>query len=401
MAELSSLESVLEHLLDPVHHPVSHDVSLSDALGRVLARSVEAGMDVPPTDNSAMDGYALRLADALNGRSLPVSQRIPAGSVPQPLQPGTAARIFTGGIMPTGADVVVMQEQAQLDEASGAVSFALEALVAGRHVRRRGSDIAQGQVVLQAGQRLGAAQLALAASLGIDRLSVTPRIRVALMSTGSELQEPGQPLLPGQIYNSSRPMLKALLQALPVEVIDGGRVPDDPVATRTALRDAARQADVVITTGGVSVGEEDHVKAAVRAEGELTLWSLALKPGKPLACGWLGPARFLGLPGNPVSSLVTFLMVVRPYLLRRCGMSDVVPRRLPAIAGFDWPRPDRRREFLRVRLGTDGRLQLFPDQKSSVMTSAAWADGLVDLPAGQVIKPGDPVQYLPFSELFA
>ncbi len=401
MAELSSLESVLEHLLEPVHHPMAQDVSLADACGRVLARAVQAGMDVPPTDNSAMDGYCLRASDAQGGRALPVSQRIPAGSVPEPLQPGTAARIFTGGIMPAGADVVVMQEQARVDEASGLVSFEADALTVGRHVRLRGSDIAQGQAVLQAGQRLGAPQLALAASLGIDRLPVTPRIRVALMSTGSELQEPGQPLLPGQIYNSSRPMLKALLQALPVDVIDGGRVPDDAAATREALRSAASQADVVITTGGVSVGEEDHVKAAVRAEGELTLWSLALKPGKPLACGRLGAARFLGLPGNPVSSLVTFLLVVRPYVLRRCGMSDVVPRRLPAVAGFDWPRPDRRREFLRVRLGDDGRLQLFPDQKSSVMTSAAWADGLVDLPAGQVVKPGDAVQYLPFSELFA
>ncbi|MFG6489351.1 gephyrin-like molybdotransferase Glp [Roseateles sp. BYS78W] len=371
-------------------------VATADARGRVLAADLVSPVDVPPEDNSAMDGYALRFADAQS--SLPVTQRIPAGSVPAPLPAGEAARIFTGAQVPPGADTVVMQEFTELVDGRLRVT---EAIKAGQHVRRRGEDVRTGSVVLPAGTRLDAVSLGLAATAGAARLTVTRRPRVALFSTGDELVMPGEPLPPGAIYNSNRFTLRALLEGLGCEVIDLGIVPDKLDATRAALREAASKADVILTSGGVSVGEEDHLRPAVQAEGRLDLWAIAIKPGKPFAYGKVGDAHFIGLPGNPVSSLVTFLMLVRPALLKLQGATRLAPRGYRIPAGFDWPKPDKRREFLRVRLDEDSGLALFGNQSSGVLTSAFWADGLLDNPAGQAFAKGDAVRFIPFVELLA
>jgi molybdopterin molybdotransferase len=381
---------------------------ISAALGRVLAEDVRSGMDVPPADNTAMDGYALRSADVpAAGTLLPVSQRIPAGSVPQPLQPGTAARIFTGGLIPPGADAVVMQEQCS---AEGEAVRVLAQPKPGDWVRRRGLDVEAGSVVLPAGLRLRPQDLGMAASVGVATLRVRRRPRVAMLFTGDELAMPGEPLRPGAIYNSNRFVIQALLQTAGCEVTDFGIVPDRLDATRDVLRDAAQQHDLIVSTGGMSVGEEDHVKPAVQAEGALDLWQIAMKPGKPLAFGHVrrgqgqgpreaGEAAFIGLPGNPVSSFVTFLIFVRPFLLALQGATPTATPSLPVRAAFDWPRPDRRREYLRVRLNAQGEAELFPTQNSAVLTSTVWADGLVDNPPQQAIARGDLVRYLPFSTL--
>ncbi|MBW8845232.1 MAG: molybdopterin molybdotransferase MoeA [Burkholderiales bacterium] len=394
---LISLDDALATLLAQVE-PLAGTETLAtaDARGRVLAADLVSPVDVPPEDNSAMDGYALRAADA--ALELPVTQRIPAGSVPAPLPPGEAARIFTGAQIPPGADTVVMQEVAELVGDRLRIN---QPVTAGQHVRLRGEDVRAGSVVLPAGARLDAVALGLAATAGAARLTVTRRPRVALFSTGDELVMPGEPLPPGAIYNSNRFTLRALLEGLGCEVVDLGIVPDRLDATRAALRDAASRADVILTSGGVSVGEEDHLRPAVQAEGRLDLWAIAIKPGKPFAFGQVGNAHFVGLPGNPVSSLVTFLVLVRPALLKLQGATRVAPRGYRLVAGFDWPKPDKRREFLRVRLDEEGGLALFTNQSSGVLTSAFWADGLLDNPPGQVIRVGDAVRFLPFAELLA
>jgi molybdopterin molybdotransferase len=371
---------------------------LLQARGRILARPVVAAIDVPPHDNSAMDGYAIRACDA--GLTLPVSQRIPAGSVPLEHVAGTAARIFTGAMPPPGADCVVMQERCHLD-AEGRVRIEC-AVVPGSNIRRAGEDIARGRTVLEAGRVLGAAELGLAASLGVASLEVRRRLRVAVFFTGDELVEPGAQPGSGQIFNSNRYWLVASLQAEGHAVTDLGIVPDSLAATRQALLDAARDADVVMTCGGVSVGEEDHVRVALEAEGELVLWKLALKPGKPLAAGRVGSAVFFGLPGNPVSGFVTWRVLVRDVLARMSGLAvDEALATTPAVAGFEWPKPDAaREEFLRVRrVVVDGetRLELFPQQGSGVLTSCAWADGLARIPAGRTVSRGEPVDYLPLA----
>ncbi len=365
-------------------------------LGRVLAQDVISLLNVPPEDNSAMDGYALRAADA--GQLLPVSQRIAAGTVGHELAAGTAARIFTGAQVPPGADAVVMQETCTVE---GDAIRVIEAVRPGQHIRRQGEDVRHGSTVLAAGHKLDAAALGMAAAVGAATLTVARRPRVALFSTGDELVMPGQPLRPGAIYNSNRFMLQALLQGLGCEVVDLGIVPDQLEATRAALREAASRADLIVTSGGVSVGEEDHLRPAVQAEGSLDLWQIALKPGKPLAFGRVHNAYFIGLPGNPVSSFVTFLMLVRPVILRLQGGTALTPRRYAMRADFAWGKADKRREFLRARLNAKGGLDLFSNQGSGVLTSAVWGDGLIDNPPGQVIAPGDVVQFMPFSELLA
>jgi molybdopterin molybdotransferase len=384
---------------------------LREVLGRVLAAAQHAALDVPPVDNSSMDGYAVRCSDfpaagdATVCVQLPVSQRIPAGSAAQPLLPGTAARIFTGAPLPPGADAIVMQEQCEQSEPGSVRVHHLPQ--PGEWIRRAGEDIARGSEVLTAGVRLGAVQLGIAASLGIARLPVWRRLRVGLLSTGNELVMPGdcdpQQLPPGHIFNSNRFVLHGLLERLGCAVEDLGSVPDDLNATRTALREAAGRCDLILSSGGVSVGEEDHVKSAVQAEGALALWKIAIKPGKPLAFGHVaaGAKRvaFIGLPGNPVASFVTFVMLVRPFILKAQGAMTSVVRGIELPAGFDWPRPDARREFLRARIGADGRLQLYPNQSSGVLTSLDWADGLIDNPPCQIIRSGDGVRFLPFSEL--
>lgn len=377
-------------------------VALSDALGRILARPVDAGLDVPPADNSAMDGYAIATSDAGDRGmvSLRVTQRIPAGTHGQPLAPGTAARIFTGAPMPVGADAVVMQEQCQRE---GDRILFDGPVTPGQHVRRAGEDIRAGSRILAPGVRLRAQELGLLASVGIPEVVVTRRLRVAILVTGDELVEPGGTLAAGQIYDSNRYTLGGLLRGLGCEVIDLGNVGDTLDATRRALRKAGREADLVISSGGVSVGEEDHVRAAMESLGQLALWRVAVKPGKPLAFGRLDDVPFIGLPGNPVSVFVTFALFVAPFIRRMQGQATVLPQSLPVIAGFDWPRPGSRREFLRVRLDPAEPdktwARLYPNQGSGVLTSTSWADGLVDVMPGQVIRSGDRVDYLPFSTL--
>ena len=380
-------------------------VPTAEALGRVLAVDQISSLDVPPLDNSSMDGYALRCADVpAVGARLVVAQRIPAGSVGHTLAPGTAARIFTGAPIPHGADAVVMQELCSLDGDGVLIDHLPRP---GEWIRRAGEDIARGAVVLTAGQRLGPQMLGLAASVGCATLPVFRRLRVALFSTGDELVMPGEPLPPGAIYNSNRYVLRGLLEALGCQVCDLGIVPDSLEATRAALRAAAGSNDLIITSGGVSVGEEDHVKPAVQAEGQLDLWLVAMKPGKPVAFGRVNDpaggngADFIGLPGNPVSSFVTFLMLVRPFILRRMGVEDCLPHSIRLPAGFDWPRPDRRREFLRARVGEAGQVELFPNQGPGVLSSTVWAAGLVDNPAGHAITQGEPVSFIPYSELLS
>ncbi|MCY0386344.1 molybdopterin-binding protein [Robbsia sp. Bb-Pol-6] len=437
-------------------------IALEQANGRVLASPIVATLDVPPADVSAMDGYAVRLADLAPdvvpglppgasspgasspgasppgafplgasppgassfGAPLPVSQRIPAGTAPAALAPGSVARIFTGAPVPAGADTIVIQEDARTD--GGTVRFAADAARApGQWINRRGADIRAGAVILDAGTRLTAQALGLAASVGVAQVRVVRRLRVALVFTGDELRRPGETLVPGAIYNSNRYTLGGLLDNLGCVVTDYGIVADQLEATRAVLREAAAGHDLVLTSGGVSVGEEDHVKPAVEAEGRLALWKIAMKPGKPLAFGALrrfaadvnnatnshdatshdatnatiaGEAYFIGLPGNPVSTFVTFLLFVRPFLLRVQGVRAVAPRSLRVRADFT-VRGDRRNEFLRARLNDQGGLDLFPSQSSAVLTSTVWGDGLVDNPPGQAIAPGDTVRFLPFSEL--
>ena len=387
--------------------PVSSTETINtlDATGRVLAEDQLSQLDVPAMDNTQMDGYAVRAADCASGNaSLPVSQRIPAGHVGQPLQTGTVARIFTGALIPEGADAVVMQELCTLDEASGKVTIN-HAPKSGEWIRRAGEDIRSGSTILAAGTRLRAQELGLAASVGLATLPVLRRLKVAVFFTGDELTMPGEPLRPGAIYNSNRFTLRGLLQQLGCEVTDLGNVPDTLDATRDALRRAAAGHDLIVTSGGVSVGEEDHVKPAVEAEGRLDLWQIAIKPGKPLAFGEVyraeeaSSAFFVGLPGNPVSSFVTFLMFVRPFILALQGAQGVAPKRYPMRADFNWTKADRRNEFLRVKLNDKGGLDLFPNQGSGVLTSTVWGDGLVDNPPGQAIHAGDAVHFIPFNEL--
>ncbi|WP_426172224.1 gephyrin-like molybdotransferase Glp [Pseudoduganella sp. R-34] len=369
-----------------------------EANGRVLASAVVSAMNVPGHDNTQMDGYAVRSADCASGdATLTVTQRIPAGHVGQPLLPGCAARIFTGALIPEGADAVVMQEQCEAKDGLVTIRHTPKA---GEWIRRTGEDISVGSVILAAGTRLRSQELGLAASIGMAELNVHRKLRVAVFFTGDELAMPGEPLAPGAIYNSNRFTLRALLENLGCEVRDFGIVPDSLEATRKVLRQAADGNDLIITSGGVSVGEEDHIKPAVEAEGKLNMWQIAVKPGKPLAFGEVGQAFFLGLPGNPVSSFVTFLLFVRPFLLRLQG-ADVPaqPRGMLVRADFSWPKADRRNEFLRAKLNGQGGLDLFPNQGSAVLTSTVWGDGLVDNPPGNPIAPGDVVRFIPFSEL--
>jgi molybdopterin molybdotransferase len=377
-------------------------VATLDANGRVLALDQASTIAVPSADNSAMDGYAVRAADCVNGgATLRVAQRIPAGHVGQPLEAGTAARIFTGAMIPAGADAVVMQEQCEL---AGDMVTIRHTPTSGEWIRRTGEDIESGATILAAGTRLRSQELGLAASVGLARLPVRRRLRVAVFFTGDELTMPGEApggvLAPGAIYNSNRFTLRALLENFGCVITDFGIVPDSLEATRATLKAAAAENDLIITSGGVSVGEEDHIKPAVEREGQLNMWQIAVKPGKPLAFGEVGTAFFMGLPGNPVSSFITFLLFVRPFLLRLQGVSGPVePRAWQLRADFTLPKGDRRNEFLRARVNAGGGLDLFPNQGSGVLTSTVWGDGLIDNPPGRSINEGDIVRFIPFAEL--
>ncbi len=397
-ADLLSFDEAYEKLLGfvrPVHEVESVDTML--ACGRVLAAALYSTISQPAMDNSAMDGYAVRATDVpVIGTRLVVSQRLPAGSVGHALAPGTAARIFTGAPLPAGADTVVMQELCEHDGEHVVINTVP---TQGEAVRRMGQDIALGEAVLPAGARLTPQALALAASVGAAQLPVYRRLKVAVFSTGNELVMPGEPLPPGGVYNSNRFLLRALLADLGCEVEDFGIVPDRLDLTRDVLRRAAEGHDLILTSGGVSVGEEDHVKPAVEAEGRLEMWKIAMKPGKPLAYGRVHGAAFIGLPGNPVSSFVTFLLMVRPFLLASQGCADVAASSMLVRAEFDWPRPDRRREFLRARMNADGGVELFANQGSAALNSTVWANGLVDIPAGTTVKRGERLRFLPYGGL--
>ena len=398
-------EQALEKLLaaaQPVEE-VRH-VPLLAAAGRVLAVVQQSGVSVPPLDNSAMDGYAVRTADVTAaGICLPVSQRIPAGTVGVPLQPGSAARIFTGAPIPAGADAVVMQERCEHGEGGVVIN---QVPKSGENIRRAGEDITAGADILPAGVKLRPQEIALAASAGLPELPVYRRVRVGMFFTGDELVQPGEPLPPGAIYNSNRYALRTLLEGMGCEVRDLGAVEDRLDATCDALRRAAADNDLVITSGGVSVGEEDHVKPAVEAEGELDMWKIAIKPGKPLAFGKIrkegGHAWFIGLPGNPVAAFVTCLMMVRPFVMRLQGIAQVAPRILNLPCASAWNKPDGARlEFLRGRINEAGAIELYRNQGSAVATSLCWSDGLILNPPGNCIAAGDTVRFVSFAELLA
>jgi molybdopterin molybdotransferase len=405
---MRTLDEALAQLVtavQPLPASTHETVSTLHALGRVLQKDVTSMLDVPPFDNSAMDGWAIRASDvSAAGTLLPVSQRVAAGQAALPLQIGAAARIFTGAPVPPGADAVVPQEQC---EAVGDTAVRIHTLPSpGFCIRRRGEDVPTGAVVLPAGTRLTPQALGLAASVGAAQLQVARRPRVALFSTGDELALPGEPLKPGAIYNSNRYTLFAALQAMGCDCTDLGVVPDELEATRHTLRLAAQESDLIVTSGGVSVGEEDHLRAAIAAQGQLDLWQIAIKPGKPFALGQVRRAdgsgvHIAGLPGNPVASLLTFLLLVRPLLLRLQGAAQWAVPHTPLRADFNWPRADKRREFLRVRRNAQGGLDLFPNQSSGVLSSAVWADGVVDNPSGGTIEVGQTVKFVSFSEWLA
>ncbi|MBK4736833.1 molybdopterin molybdotransferase MoeA [Noviherbaspirillum pedocola] len=404
-----TVRQALDFLMGAVR-PITATETISTlaANGRVLAADQRSLLDVPPADNTQMDGYAVRAADCASGDALlPIAQRIPAGHVGAELTPGSAARIFTGALIPPGADAVVMQEQCELVTGEGGDRVRIKhAPQSGDWIRLRGEDIEAGSVILPAGTRLRAQELGLAASVGLAELPVLRRPRVAVFFTGDELAMPGEPLKPGAIYNSNRYTLRGLLENLGCEITDYGIVPDTLAATRDTLRAAAREHDLIITSGGVSVGEEDHIRPAVEAEGRLNMWQIAVKPGKPLAFGEVrrgqgdeDAAFFLGLPGNPVSSFVTFLLFVRPFVLKLAGAASAEPQSFLLRADFDWAKPDRRNEFLRVRVNAEGGLDLFTNQGSGVLTSTVWADGLIDVAPGQPIARGDMLRFIPFNQM--
>lgn len=398
---LTPIDTALRRLLAAIE-PVKDTeiVALDESGGRILADACVATLDVPPHNMSAMDGYAVRAEDTQTGPvSLTVTQRIPAGRVGTPLAPGEAARIFTGAPLPAGADAVVMQENCQ---ASGEQVTVLQAVAVAENVRNAGEDVRRGAVVLEQGHRLRAQDLGTLASVGIEAVRVTRRLRIALMTTGDELVQPGTVLRPGQIYNSNYATLAALLRALNCDVQNFGVVPDDLARTRQALLDAAQSADCLISTGGVSVGEEDHVKAALEQLGTLDLWKLAIKPGKPLACGRLQDSHFFGLPGNPVSAFVTFCLVVRPCLLRLAGCRQLQAQSYRLAAGFARPVSGERQEYLRVALedaANGARLQPVDNQSSGVGSSLSTAAGLAIIPPYTSIAIGDSLEFIPFSEI--
>jgi molybdopterin molybdotransferase len=402
-SQLMPVEQALARLLEQVGPVATAErVPLSAALGRVLVASQQAGLDVPAYDNSAMDGYALRAVDLQAPDTvLPISQTIAAGHPGVALQAGSAARIFTGAPIPAGADVVVMQENTEILPEGVRI---LEQPRSGQNIRLHGHDIRAGSVVLEAGHCLQPQDLGLLASLGICEVEVRRPLTVAILNTGDEVVAPGQVLAPGQLYDSNSFTLDALLARLGLRVLKLGIVADTLEATEVALREAAARADCLITTGGVSVGDEDHVRAAVERLGELHLWKLAIKPGKPFSFGRVQGVPIFGLPGNPVAVFVTFVALVRPALLKMQGASQLHAPAWPVPLGFDVREAGSRQEYLRVQLVQQGSaepsLQSFADQGSSVLTSLSWANGLAVIPPYSAPVAGERVLFMPFGGLY-
>ena len=405
-ASLLTAKQALEFLLASAQ-PISgtETAPTLEGNGRILAAPILSHINVPEAERSERDGYALRASDCVSGSArLKVTQRIAAGQVSVPLELGTAARIFTGAMVPQGADAVVMQEYCHAHE-DGTVTINYQPQ-SGDWVRHVGEDVRKDSVILAAGTRMRAQEMGMAASVGLAEVPVVRKLRVAVFSTGDELAMPGEALRPGEIYNSNRFILRGLLENLGCDMTDYGIVPDSLEVTRTMLTRAAQEHDLIITSGGVSVGEEDYIKPAIEAEGRLTMWQMAVKPGKPLAFGEVnraetgqGMTHFIGLPGNPVSVLIMFMLFVRPFILRMQGVENVAPKSFEMRADFTMAKGDRRNEFLRARVNEQGGLDLFQNQGSAVMTSTVWGDGVIDNPPNNAIQEGDRVRFLPFSEL--
>ncbi len=400
---LMPVDQAMELLLaNAIPSNKTETVNLMDAGGRILAEDLCSSINVPPADNSAMDGYAVRSTD-FNGDekiSLPISQRICAGAVGTELEANTVARIFTGASIPAGADAVIMQEVCELEGDNVIISGPI---VAGTNLRKAGEDIAVGDTILKVGNKLKPQDLGLAASVGISQLKVYRRLRVGIFFTGDELREPDQILHPGQIYNSNRYTLCGLLQNLGCDIIDLGIVEDTLEATRNAMQKAAEQSDLVMTSGGVSVGEEDYVRIALEELGQLELWRINIKPGKPLAFGKIGDTPFLGMPGNPVSVFATFCIFAHPYIQKKSGATDVMPNSFMVSAGFEWKKKGYRCEYVRARIEKDASgnssITLFPHQGSGVLTSTSWANGLAVIPPDRVVNKGELVEFIPYSEM--
>lgn len=398
---MKSLDQTLAQLLEHAQGcglPAGEPVPLFAALGKVLAQDIHSPIDVPAYNNSQMDGYA-GVAVEMNNATEPmaVSQRIAAGHPGEPIKPGTVARIFTGAPIPLGANAVIMQEQAIVDS-QGRVKFT-EPATPGQNIRPRAGDLKTGQMILEKGKRLKPADIALCASVGLDRITVRRPLTVAVFSSGDELRQPGESLQNGQIFDSNRPMILSMVSELGFRVIDMGRLPDQLEITKTQLKKASETADVILTCGGVSVGEEDHIKNAIAAKGTLALWKIAVKPGKPFAFGTIGGATFMGMPGNPVAAWVTFSLIVRPYLLARMGASDITAKRTRVPAAFDWPNPDTRQEFLRGALNALGAAQIHDRQNSGVLSSVTESEGLIEIPAATPIRRGEIVGFIPYTAL--
>lgn len=378
---------------------------LTEAQGRILAEGLSSTIEVPPHNNSSMDGYAVRSADLADSseKLLPISQRIPAGVMGSELKAGTAARIFTGAPIPAGADAVVMQEvctpvgEGESEEIGSAVKIT-GPVPAGKNIRNAGEDIKTGDAILKAGIKLKPQDIGLAASVGIGEVSVYKRLRVGIFFTGDELREPGETLEAGQIYNSNRHTMRGLLENLNCEIIDLGTVEDTLEATKAAMLKAAEQTDLIITSGGVSVGEEDYIRIALEEIGQLDMWRINIKPGKPLAFGKVGNTPFLGMPGNPVSVFATFCIFARPFILQKQGASETKANSFMVPAAFEWEKAGKRHEYVRAKT-EDGAIKIFPHQGSGVLTSTSWANGLAIIPADTTIQLKDMVEFIPFSEL--